>query len=299
MKKLCPLYFVLFLLTAFTGQAQDRIITCGNDTIACKVIGSNSRYLRFETEQNGVITRKKMNSRETKSILYGSNQSLPVQEQAPVLHRWRISVTGGLGYLVGDTGQGRKDAAQEGLTGQEIDDYFDQILWGWQTGANVHYFIRSDLGIGLNYRFFRTGADLLATFDPQDGVTLYHGKLIENMYINYAGPSLFSSYFISQNKKLQITGSFSAGIVFFRDETTMMESSLLMKGKTFGMTAAFGLEYFISSHLALGADFNLFASKIGKITADNGSSSGTVKLKGDDRQNVSAIDCSAGLRIYF
>lgn len=298
MKILSPLFLILLLLSTRMGQAQDQVITLKNDTINCKIISAGSRYIRFDVEQNGIVSKKKMNSWEAKGLLYGENKSLAMNRN-PLLYRWRISASGGLGYLVGDTDQGRKDAAQQGLTDQEIDDYYKQIMWGWQTGANVHYFVRPDLGIGLNYRLFSSGADVWATFDPQDGVNLYHGKLVENMYVNYVGPSVFSQYFISPNQKLLLTGSYSAGMVFFRDETTMLESNLLMKGKAFGMTATVGLEYLLSSHVALGFDLNAFASNIGKLTVDNGDSSATVNLEDENRQNLSSLDCSVGLRFYF
>lgn len=298
MKNLHLLYPVLLLLFALPGQAQDRIITWQNDTISCTITKQNAHYIRFTVNQNGIETKGKINRSEIKEVLYyEGSKPTDISYQSP--YRWRMAASGGLGYMLGDTDPGRDEMTRQGLRQEEIDDYFDQIMWGWQASASAHYYLQPDLALGLQYRFFTSSADLWATFDPQDGLNLYHGPLSETMYINYAGPSMLSEYFLSRNHQLRLTAAVSMGLAFYRDETTMLETNLLMTGKAFGMTSELGLEYFVSPRVSVGVSLSAFLSKLGKVKLDTGYNSDTYDLEDEDKQSISSLDLSAGLRYYF
>jgi len=49
----------------------------------------------------------------------------------------------------------------------------------------------------------------------------------------------------------------------------------------------------------VGVKTGIFASKLKKVTIDDGNSRNTVKLPKEQVENVSALDLSAGLRFYF
>ncbi len=288
----------LLLLLAFRGQAQDRIITWGKDTISCTITNQGAHYIRFTVEQNGVKTKGKINRSEAKEVIYDEGSKVAeIVNGEP--YRWRVAASGGLGYMLGDTDPGRENLRRQGLRQAEIDDYFDQILWGWQSSASLHYYLQQDLAVGLQYRFFTSTADVWATFDPQDGVNLYHGPLKETMYVNFVGPSLYAEYSLSRNHRLRFSGSISLGISFYRDEATLLETSLLMTGKAFGGLSELGLEYFVAPRLSVGVSLSIFQSSLGKLKYDDGINTGTYDLEDEEIQSISSFDLSGGLRYYF
>jgi hypothetical protein len=85
----------------------------------------------------------------------------------------------------------------------------------------------------------------------------------------------------------------------YRDESMLLSTSYLFTGKGFGLTFDLGMEYFILKQLSVGANLNLFGSKIRKITLNDGNSSTTIKMDKEDSENISSLDLSAGMKIYF
>ena len=298
MKKLHLFYLLLLLLSALPGHAQDRIVTWGKDTISCTITGQNAHYIRFTIEQNGLITKGKINRSEAKEVIYDEGSKLAeIRSRQPF--RWRVAASGGLGYMLGDTDPGREEMARLGLRQNQIDEYFNQIMWGWQSSASLHYYLQQDLALGLHYRMFTSKADLWATFDPQDGMNLYHGPLKETMYVNFIGPSLFSEYSLSRDHQLRLVGSVSLGMAFYRDEATMLEANVLLTGKAFGGVLELALEYFMAPRLSVGMGLSVFVSSLGKLKYDDGYNAGTYKLEDEEIQSISSFDLSAGLRYYF
>ncbi len=290
--------FLLCLLLVWSGQAQDRIVTWNNDTIPCTITNSGARYIRFTVYQNGIQTNGRLNRTEIKQIIQAEKAPVSLQAQ-PEFHRWRVALSGGLSYLTGDTDPARDGARQQGLTNEQADDYFQQLLLGWQSSAQVHFFLDSDLAFGLHYRFHTSQADVFATFDPQDGMNLYHGQMKETIYTHYIGPSVFGNHQLSANQKWWLNGSFSAGIAFYRDELSVLNSGMLLTGKAFGATLDMGLEYFVAPRVSVGLNLGLFVSNLTKVTMDDGYNQSSVKLEEEERQNLSSLDVSTGLRFYF
>jgi len=88
-------------------------------------------------------------------------------------------------------------------------------------------------------------------------------------------------------------------MVFYRDEALSMHNYLLITGNNFGSAVETSLETFLTPKIALGAHLSLFAAKLKKIKVDSGSNSYTIDLPKDQRENVSALDLRAGIRIIL
>ena len=85
----------------------------------------------------------------------------------------------------------------------------------------------------------------------------------------------------------------------YRDEAEYLHGYYLLTGKNAGADLGIGLEYFLTSRISLGADLSAFYSSIRKITITDGSSTSTIELDKENYENLSRIDLSAGIRIYF
>jgi hypothetical protein len=248
--------------------------------------------------QNGIETEGKLNRDQIKQLIISNENSEP-QIGNTMQHRWRAGFSGGLGDLLGSTDKSKSSAMSLGLSEAQADEYIRQLLIGYQAGASVHYFLKADLAVGLNYRIFASTADLWINMDPMDGVHMYYGEMKENMYVNYTGVSVFSRLPLTANRKLELNTAISVGMSMYRDETSILASNYLITGTSFGSTYDLGLEYFIIKNVSLGANMNVFSSRIKKLTINDGNSTNTVTLSKADRENVSSLDLSFGLKFYF
>jgi len=217
---------VSLMLCSFTFSfAQDRIVTINNDTILCKIVRKGTHSITFRQNTGPVQTTGRIDRIEVKElIITETTDRLP--EPGIPSQRLRLSLTGGLSYLLASTEDAKVTAMAQGWTQQQADSYYRQLKLGWSGSAGLHYLFDSGIGLGLNYRFFTSGADEWVTIDPQDGVNLYYGQMKENMYVSYAGPSLLTIQSSGNGDKLRITSAVSAGMMFYRNEASVIQNKL-------------------------------------------------------------------------
>jgi hypothetical protein len=128
---------------------------------------------------------------------------------------------------------------------------------------------------------------------------IYQDYLEERLHAHYTGVSILASHPLSANKKLMLTSSFSVGMAFNRDETSLLSLYMVATGSAFATTLDAGLEYFIFIHVSLGTQMSLFVSKLKKIAVINGYNKTIVELDGDEQENMSALDFAGSIRFYF
>ena len=292
------LSLLLPLLLAVTSFAQDRIITRSLDTLHCKIIRKTPGAVYFKQLQGGVPTTSRIARREILSIGNDGFVVDKVDERIP-FGNFDLSFSGGPSWLVASTKDAKNQAMQLGVTRDKIDSYYRQLKLGWAASAGGHWFISPGMGVGATWRFFFSGAEIWSTFDPHDGQTLFYGQMKEKLLIQYAGPSLKASTPLGRSQRSVLNSVVSAGMVFYRDEALSMHNYLLITGNNFGSAVETSLETFLTPKIALGAHLSLFAAKLKKIKVDSGSNSYTIDLPKDQRENVSALDLRAGIRIIL
>jgi hypothetical protein len=186
-----------------------------------------------------------------------------------------------------------------GLTQQESDKYENQLKSGWSGSASFHYLFRGKTGIGIDYRYFTTGASEWVTINLQGGANKYNTEIMEDMRVSYLGPSLLTLRPLGKSKKWMISSSLSAGLMLYQDEASLLQSNVILKGKALGAQMDAEIEYFLTRNISLGAGFRLFTSRLKKVTYVTGSSESTVKLDKDKYENVSTVDLTAKVTIYL
>ncbi len=212
--------------------------------------------------------------------------------------KWRFSLSGGLGYLLGSTGDAKKEMQDVIVDPGVIDDYYSDLKLGTQASADIHYFFYQNLAAGLTYSFFRTSArqnDVV--FDPHDGVHHIVGNISETAFVNYIAPSLMAREFFGSDKKWALTSNFSVGYAFYRNEGSLLNQNLLMTGGNVAIQAGIGIEYSLSKNIAIGLDANAFYASLGEVKLNNGYQTITQDLK-DQRENLSRLNVSLGIRFY-
>jgi hypothetical protein len=234
------------------------------------------------------------------NIFYGQDRIVTLTDGTILSgNHIRFSFSGGPSFLVASNKRVKEMARVMGLTQQESDKYDNQLKSGWSGSGSCHYVIHGKTGIGIDYRYFTTRASEWVTINLQGGANKYNAEIMEDMRVSYIGPSLLTILPLGKSKKWMIGSSLSAGIMLYRDEASLLQSNVILKGKALGAEIDADIEYFLTRKISLGAGFRLFSSRLKKVTYETGGSETTIKLDKDKYENVSTVDLTARLTIYL
>ncbi|MDR3060870.1 MAG: outer membrane beta-barrel protein [Dysgonamonadaceae bacterium] len=249
--------------------------------------------------------------------------------------KWRLGISGGMGYRTIDTSEDERKLTDMGFNAQKVNDCYNDLKWGIQGNTDIHYLFHPNFGIGIKYAFFYTDGKFeeSSSFNIplSSGFGQMYLKMDEKDYFNYIGPSLHARSLIGESK-FAVSGSLSGGYSHYRSnyEATLLvvqghpidpefglveskETQLtgsyerfIMKGHSLGLYAGAGLEYFFNRRVALGFDCGYFYSSLNDVTLtmkmdDKTTVSKKVKLKEfmGKKENLSRMDFSLGLKIYL
>jgi len=211
--------------------------------------------------------------------------------------RFVVSLNGGLGYLTGNTKNAKAEMRSFGVSDADIDQYFRDFKLGWLGEASVHYMINKTLGFGVDYNVFTTEGQVKGYVDPGDGWTKYYGILRDKVYTNFVGASCLSR--AELGKGWGYYDKLSLGMAFYRDEMSIVNTPFLVTGKSFAMYGEIGMTYTLTKHFSVNAGLSYFVSSLGKINADNGTTTAETDLDKDSKENLSRLNLSTGLLFNF
>lgn len=301
MKRYLLLAFILAgLNTGLSGQ--DRIITLNNDTIVCKIKKVTGSYIHFDVSTQGVTTSGRVPRSGVLSYTVSSPEaSVPVYEVVKTRSSGglRLGLNGGMGYLTSSSKQAEEAMVSLGLTEEKARSYYSDLKTGWYGSADAIWMINQKYGAGLRYKFFNTTATTEGYFYPGDGVNLYYSIFGENIYVNYAGASIFYREPIGEKENWSLYASFSLGMAFYRNESEIFYGNYLITGNTLGLDGSLGLEYRITPVISAGAEFSIFAGQIRKFNLTDGEMNETVELEKDNYENLARAEVSVGIRFYL
>lgn len=257
---------------------------------------------------------------------------LPGHAQTARESKWRLNLSGGMGYRVVDTSEDESKLVDMGFNTQKIKDCYNDLKWGVQGNSDIHYLFHPNFGIGIKYAFFYTDGkfDESYTFPLASGYGSIALKMKEKDYLNYIGPSLHARSFLEKSK-FAVSATLSGGYAQYKSDSEATLSTkeayifsegmleeinrirlsanqelFIIRGNSFGMYAGAGLEYFFNKQLALGFDFGYFYSSMNDVTLttkmdNNTTISQKVKLKNINgkAENLSRIDFLLGIKIYL
>lgn len=216
-----------------------------------------------------------------------------VEQKIP---RFRISASGGLGYLIA-TGQ---DDISGVVNKDAIDKANRDLRLATNLNGDAHYLFDEGWGLGVKYLFQKTSAeanDIIV--DIQDNAHYMIMDIWEKDYINYVGPSLFGYSPVGDNDNLFLTSSLSLGYAWLRSEASVLSQNVLVTGGNFGMNAEIGLDYLFSPSFGIGINLGYLMSYFSKVKMTDGVNTVEQTLDKDSRYNASNIHLSFGLRYYL
>jgi len=211
--------------------------------------------------------------------------------------RFRVSVDGGLAYLIASTKNAKSQMSGYGISDLESDRYYREFKLGEQYGASVHYMINPRYGLGVDYSLFTTGSSVMGFVDSQDVVNRYYGIFSEQVYTNYIGLSYLQVRNLSS--KWSYYGKLSVGISLYRNESMMIIAPILITGNSPAIMGFSGINYSFSKHVSAGICISDFFSVLTKIRVDDGTNINEVKLEGELKENLSRFSLTTGIQIHF
>jgi hypothetical protein len=300
MKKILAAAIIL-LVSVPTVYSQDKIITINYDTIDCKIIKVSHNTIFFDLNDRGVKSSGKLPLGNVLNYTVSGKKDPEVQKSTETVSgkKVRFGLSGGAGFLIGSTQNAEDQMISQGFTPDQAKSYYNDMKLGISANADFYLLIPPDYGAGIKYKFFYNSSRTEGFVDPQDGVHLYYTTYSEKIYVNFAGVSFFYQQFIGSKKSFLLNSALSLGLTAYRNEAEYLQGYYLLTGKNAGADLNIGLEYFLTGRVSLGADLSAFYSSIRKVKITDGINTSTIELEKENYENLSRIDLSAGIRIYF
>ena len=313
MKRNLLIAFILAgVVTGVSGQ--DRIITLANDTIACKINKVTRSDIHFDVITGGVTTSGTIPLSNILSYSVSpakaENPTLTVNSSKPredrykpaatgSFQRLRLGLNGGAGYILSSADKAEESMVAWGIPQDKAEAYYNNLKLGIYGSGDITFMVTPRIGAGLRYKFFYTDADVEGLFDPHDGLYLIYGTYSENIYVSFAGLSLFYTEPLGRSQKFSIYASYAAGMTFYRNEAETFQGNVLITGNALGMDGSLGVEYLISPSIAVGAELSAFNSLLKKVEMTDGTNTQTLELEKENFENLSRVELSLGIRFYL
>lgn len=217
-----------------------------------------------------------------------SAMALGVRAQEQEAPRFRIVVNGGYSYRVGKL--------PSGFSG-ETRDYMKKLKSGFNIGADVQYYFNDSWGIGLKYLRFQSSGSAVIPVETPDGRV--RAATSDNIGISFYGPTFLGRvYTTKDNSQAFIIGA-SLGYMRYKDNGKVAAYPVVITGGTVGSGVDVGYDIRIARKLYAGAQISYFAGSLSKYTIEQGNQTTTRDLKDDERENLSHLSISAGLRFHL
>ncbi|MFZ2287277.1 MAG: hypothetical protein WAV93_09850 [Bacteroidales bacterium] len=295
---------IAFLIASFsTGiSGQDRIITLNNDTIECRINKVTRSEIYFDITTQGVKTTGRMPITDVSSYSVSpasGGEPFYRNVSSGSAGRLRIGLNGGMGYIISSSEEAEESMVSMGVADETARTYYGDLKSGWYGSADATWIFRQRYGAGFKYKFFNTESGFESYFDPGDGYNLFYSAYKENIFVNFAGVSLFYIEPLGKSGKFSLYSAYSMGLAFYRNELEVFYGNFLITGNAPGLDGSIGLEYHITPAISAGAELSLFTATIRKIKITDGETSETVDLEKENYENLSRVEASMGVRFYF
>lgn len=201
------------------------------------------------------------------------------------LPSFRLTVNGGYSLRLG------KVSSQ--YTG-ESNDYMKKLKSGFNIGADAIYYFREKMGVGLKYSRFQ--ASNSAVIPVMTGSGEMRTNVSDKIGINF-----FAATFATRIFNAAGTNAFYANVALgylgFRDNGQVYLNKMVLTGGSLGIGWDVGYDFRITRLLSAGAQVSLITGQMTSFVKEDASSRVTVTLPEGQRENLSHLNISGGLRL--
>ena len=306
LKKIIIGLFLFLPLQIISGQ--DVIITTWQDTIFCRIKSISSTRIHYEQNNGTRQIAGKVISMEDVLAYYRNHKPLKNNYNNRVsssTSHWVIGIYSGMSSLLASNNV--KNMVDMGIPESQANDYLNNLKHGWIVQGSIYYLISDLWGLGAKYSLFTSSAkqNFMVKVDDYYPSFLLMG-INEKQYIQYVGPSAIFRQWLNYNNNLQLTETFSAGYVHYRDEmrqtstnpNTLIPNSLAERS-TWGATAGISFNYYPQPWLSIGINADLMYARLTKINLSTKDFTNTITLKKSDYEYLTRLDYALAIRFHF
>jgi len=299
----CVLFFC-----ANISVAQDRLITTMGDTVFCKIVRVDGQYLVF-TMDNEPRTERKI----AFALVDGYDRNFvkqPVQEaqtqaapkpQSTFATKPSRSISGRnkkrgfmLGIAVGYSHRLAK--VPDGLPA-ELEKYIRKLKSSFALKLDAAYFFGRFFGLGANYSMAYTGNRLSNVIMQDQTGQLRYGDIADRISMHFVGLHLTSRFGPKSGNGYFLPGV-TVGYTAYQNKATVIDDFTLTSG-TFSLSINLAADFRIGTKTYLGMGVDYITGILNYYKYKDATSSGTITMRGDARDNLSRLEFSMGLRYYF
>jgi hypothetical protein len=175
-----------------------------------------------------------------------------------------------------------------------LQKYNNELNYGSNLDADVSYYFNHRFGIGLNYNSFNTSNVLENINRTLPNGTIEYGRLVDNISIQYFGPS-FNQRVISLNKKHVIITRLSIGYLLSNNNAIAF-TPYTIKSSTLGVMESVGYDYAILPNMAIGVQINFILGNSSSYDLTEFGQTRSLVLENTRRISFTHLDLSVGLR---
>lgn len=208
-----------------------------------------------------------------------------------------INLNVGLGYLVASAQGAKEQLSNFEIPKKDINKYYNYLRPGLVSGASMHYLIRKNIGLGLDFHLYTTGSKVMGYMNPGDGWTKFYGPFSEKIHTNFCGISVYHSRPI--NKKWFYYGKLSGGWAFYKNQTQVIVPRFRLKGNAPAVFGESGVTYKLNKNFSFNLGISNFYSSIKSMDVYDGEITTNVELEGKYRENLMRLNLNTGVQLYF
>lgn len=281
-----PKLLTTFALLILTGQlfSQDLLVTHAGDSINCRIQSVKHDFIYYRILMNSEFKTLAMKAGDVKTIQYkyftsgrGYSSDLSPDEKA---EHWKLSFHTGYSHRIAKIGDNVPAALKE---------YVNKTRPGMHFNAEMLYFMKNNLGFGLQYCYNHTKAK---------SENYLIGEFSDNISIRFFGP-VFSFRAYNHTMKNNVYMSFALGYLGYKDKGTVNSENVLIKGSTAGLKYDAGYDIGIAKNTSLGFQMSYLTGIITEITVTQGYISQVKKLEKENYENLGRLDLSIGLKFNW
>jgi|SRR5690606_25458316 len=227
-------------------------------------------------------------------ILITGASSVRAQKEAitvdPFARKWELSFDGGWSYRIA------KISTQ---VPHDLVDYTKRLRSGYHVGAVVDFFWREEMGVGLRYsRFGSKEYEENVTYtDTKTGQVIGEGAMKDDIVVDFIAPA-FNFRYIFPNRKMALYMHYAVGYLSYSNNPLFMGKYPIITARSVGASFGGNLVIAMGRRLAFSAGAKLLGGNFGTLKVEYAGMTEVIKAKEKhERENVSRIDLSAGLRL--
>lgn len=289
--------FFIFIFAFGTLFSQDLIVTSEGDSINCKITKVESENIYFTFLHKDEIRNTLLNKTQVKKFTFNHFDKPAITKQnsyksysntnSAHFSNFDIFFNGGYSYIT---------APISSDVPSNLTSHLEELKSGSHIGGGLGIYFSENIGIGMRVNQFRSSNRIENyTLQFEDG-TFGNGSLEENIKTTLFAGSL-NTRFYDRNKKSALILNLSIGHINFKNEGSLFNVPVNIKGETIGLMTDIGGDIYLNKNVSLLLQISYMVGTLNEYTMEMGGYTQTIKFDEKNKESLNRIDLSVGIKI--